>query len=218
MRPRSPLWVNRIAIAVCLAASLGNYASAQGLPVVPPPPVPVSTPPPVPVSAPTTAVADKLSGGCPAISEGGGTQFAVDVLLGQFTGFRGQAAVFRTPDRAFVLEGYYGAILDKLGSGEGVGGGARYYFHRTDRAGDNSVLFGPGVGAYYHIKDKVWMAAPTVDIGWVHAIGDNGAFELGLNAGIGLGLSDGRRDYYDYNRKVVGGFTPLFSLYWGFRF
>jgi hypothetical protein len=213
MRPHSPFRADRrLAATFVLFASLGGFAQAQG-PVVSPPPQLV---PPAPPSDAPAKPAGLPSGGCPCASGEEGTQFGVDVLLGQFTGVRGQAAVFRTPDRAFVLEGYYGAILDKLASGEAAGGGARYYFHRTDRSGNNSVLIGPGLGAYYHFYDKVWMAAPTVDIAWVHAISENGSFELGLNAGVGIGLSDGRR-YYD-DRNEAGRVTPLFSLFTGFRF
>ena len=60
------------------------------------------------------------------------------------------------------------------------------------------------------------MAAPTVDFAWVHAISETGAWELGLNAGLGVGLSDRRRRYYE--RDETGRITPLFSLYTGFRF
>ena len=214
MRPRSPFRADRrLAAALVLIASLGGFAHAQG-PAAPPPPQLV--PPAPPPDAPAAKPAGLPTGGCPGVSGDEGTQFGVDVLLGQFLGVRGQAAVFRTPDRAFVLEGFYGAILDKLAAGEAAGGGARYYFHRTDRTGSNSVLIGPGLGAYYHFYDKVWMAAPTVDIAWVHAISENGAFELGLNAGIGIGLSD--RQCYYYKRSEVGRVTPLISLFTGFRF
>jgi hypothetical protein len=213
--PRPPLRaLGRAATALLLFASLGGFAQAQGPSGIPPAQ-------PVPVSLPLAPIADKPidlpTGGCPCVSGDGGTQFGIDLLLGQFLGFRGQAAVIRTPEGAFVVEAFYGAILDKLSSGEGAGGGGRYYFHRTDRSGNNSVLIGPGLGAYYHIQDKVWMAAPTVDFAWVHSISDNGAFELGLNAGLGIGLSDRQRYYYD-QRSEVGKITPLFSLFTGFRF
>jgi hypothetical protein len=211
---RSPVrFDRRLAAALLLIASLGGLAQAQGLTAPPPPQF---VPPPPPPDAPVAKPAGLPTGGCPCASGDEGTQFGVDVLLGQFLGIRGQAAIYRTPDRALVLEGFYGAILDKLGSGEGAGGGARYYFHRTDRTGNNSVLIGPGLGAYYHIREGVWMAAPTVDIAWVHALSENGAFELGLNAGVGIGLSDSRRDYYE--RTEVGRVTPLISLFTGFRF
>lgn len=213
MRPRSPVRADRrFVAALVLIASLGGFAQAQG-PAVSPPPQLV---PPAPPSDAAAKPASLPTGGCPCASGDEGTQFGVDVLLGQFTGVRGQVAVFRAPDRAFVLEGFYGAILDKLSAGEGAGGGARYYFHRTDRTGSNSVLIGPGLGAYYHTRKGLWMAAPTVDIAWVHAISENGAFELGLNAGIGIAVSDLPRYYYE--RSEVGRVTPLFSLFTGFRF
>ena len=66
--------------------------------------------------------------------------FDIDVMLGMLMGIRGQAAVYRTPYRAFVIEGFYGALLDRLEGSEGAGAGGRYYFHRTDGAGCNSVL------------------------------------------------------------------------------
>jgi hypothetical protein len=213
MRPRSSLCI-LLSIAV-----LAGVARADGPPTGIPPaqPVPLPPPQPVQVSPPSIPIVDALTGGCPCANGDGGTQFGIDVLLGQFSGFRGQGAVFRTPDRAFVLEGFYGALLDKLGTGEGAGGGVRYYFHRTDRCGANSVLIGPGVGAYYHFHDKVWMGAPTLDVAWVHAISENGAFELGLNAGLGIGLAD-RQPRYDGDRDKTGRVTPLFSLFTGFRF
>jgi len=163
---------------------------------------------------PASALADHPlpAAGCPCDSGDGGTMFDIDVMLGMLLGVRGQAAVYRNPYQAFVVEGFYGALLDRLATSEGAGAGGRYYFRRTDRAGCNSVLIGPGVGAYCHFHHELWMVAPTVDVAWVRAIGDRGAWQLGLNAGLGVGVAG------DSDTTGVGRVTPLFSLFTGFRF
>jgi hypothetical protein len=214
MRPRLPFHaLCRVPTALLGVVLLGGFAQAQTPSGIPPAQPVVVSPPPAPVADKPIALPP---GGCPCGPGDQGTQFGVDLLLGQFTGIRGQVAVFQATDRAFVVEAFYGAILDRLSSGEGVGGGARYYFRRTDRSGDNSLLIGPGLGAYYHTNDGVWMAAPTLDLAWVHGIGDKAAWEIGLNAGVGIGLTDRQRDYYQ--RTETGRVTPLFSLFTGFRF
>src|SRR5262245_42353195 len=71
---------------------------------------PAVTPP----APPTPAAPDgHPSGGCPCAACDG-TAFAVDLMVGQFLGFRGQGAVYRDAGSAFVLEAFYGAILDSL--------------------------------------------------------------------------------------------------------
>lgn len=162
---------------------------------------------------PTSALAEHplLAAGCPCDSGDGGTMFDIDVMLGMLLGVRGQAAIYRNPYQAFVVESFYGALLDRLGASEGAGAGGRYYFRRTDRAGCNSVLIGPGVGAFCHFHHELWMVAPTVDVAWVRAIGDRGAWQLGLNAGLGVGVAG------DSETTGVGRVSPLFSLFTGFR-
>ena len=138
MRSRSLLEIlirakGRFAFAFLIASVTGT-TFADG-----PPSTTIPPPLPIVVSPPAPPVADKPTGGCPGLSGDSGTLFGVDLLLGQFTGLRGQAAMYVTPNSAVVLEAYYGAILDRLGSGEGAGGGARYYFHRTDRTAPTST-------------------------------------------------------------------------------
>jgi phospholipase/lecithinase/hemolysin len=142
----------------------------------------------------------------------GGPMFDLDVMLGMFMGIRAQAAVYRNSYLACVVEGFYGAILDELATGEGAGAAGRVYFHRTDRAGYNSILIGPGVGAYCHFHHDLWMVAPTVDVAWVRPIGDLASWELGLNAGVGVGVAG------DSQTNGVGRATPLISVFMGFRF
>jgi len=148
----------------------------------------------------------------PSAYSNGGPMFDLDVMLGMLMGIRAQAAVYRNPYLAFVVEGFYGAILDELATGEGAGGAGRVYFHRTDRAGYNSILIGPGVGAYCHFHHDIWMVAPTVDVSWVRPIGDLASWELGLNAGVGVGVAG------DSESNRVGRATPLISVFMGFRF
>lgn len=148
----------------------------------------------------------------PSAYSNGGPMFDLDVMLGMMMGIRAQAAVYRNPYLAFVVEGFYGALLDELETGEGAGGAGRVYFHRTDRAGYNSILIGPGVGAYCHFHHDIWMVAPTVDVSWVRPIGDLASWELGLNAGVGVGVAG------DSESNRVGRVTPLISAFMGFRF
>jgi hypothetical protein len=58
------------------------------------------------------------------------------------------------------------------------------------------------------------MLAPSLDVAWVRAISSTGSWQLGINLGIGIGLTDG----YDYDNNDVGRVTPLISVYTGFRF
>ncbi len=193
----------------------GVWQTASMTVVEPSPPAGATSPsfgglPPTPVSV--LAEHPLMAAGCPCDSGGGGTMFDIDVMLGMLLGVRGQVAVYRNPNQAFVVEGFYGALLDRLEASEGAGAGGRYYFHRTDRAGCNSVLIGPGVGAYCHFRHELWMVAPTVDVAWVRPIGDRGAWQLGLNVGLGVGVAG------DSETTGVGRVTPLITLFTGFRF
>jgi hypothetical protein len=172
---------------------------------------------PPPALAPHAPVAGDFeqvppAGGCPCATADGGSMFDIDLMLGMLMGVRGQVAVYRDPKRAVVLEGFYGALLDKFETSEGAGAGGRYYFRRTDKEGCNSLLVGPGVGAYDHFRHGLWMVAPTIDVGWLRAIGNRGGWEIGLNAGVGVGVAGPSGD------SNIGRVTPLFTLFTGFRF
>jgi hypothetical protein len=200
--------------SAALLAVLGGLSRAAGQPppvlVAPPPPAPVPVmvpPPPLAPAAPLPA------GGCPCPRGDGSSLFALDVMLGMQLGLRGQVAVWRNPDGALMVEGFYGAMFDKLDSGEAAGAGGRYYLRRTDREGCNSILVGPGVDVDYHFHHQVWLIAPTVDVAWAHAIGDLASWEIGLNFGVGIGLNHGTGD-----RDEAGRVTPLISLFTGLRF
>ena len=194
----------------CLARAEEPPFSFKSVPPVAAPSTSSLVLPPTPMSA--LAEHPLLGAGCPCDCSDGGTMFDIDVMIGMLMGIRGQAAVYRNPNQALVVEGFYGALLDRLETSEGAGAGGRYYFRRTDRAGCNSVLVGPGVGAYCHFRHDLWMAAPTVDFAWVRAIGDLGAWQIGLNAGLGVGFAG------DSTTNGVGRVTPLFTIFTGFRF
>lgn len=207
----------RVRAAVVLLALLGSFARAQEptSPLENAPPSTVTLPlsgglPPTPASA--LSEHPLLAGGCPCDCGDGGTMFDLDLMLGMLLGVRAQAAVYRNRSQAFVIEGFYGALLDGLEASEGAGAGGRYYFRRTDRAGCNSLLIGPGIGAYCHFRHQLWMVAPTIDVAWVRPIGDRGAWQLGLNAGVGVGVAG------DSDTNRVGRTTPLITLFTGFRF
>lgn len=207
----------RVRAGAALLALLSGLVRAEEpiFPIQNAPPAPAILPsprelPPTPAAA--LAEHPLLAAGCPCDCGDGGTMFDIDLMLGMLMGVRGQAAVYRNRYQAFVVEGFYGALLDRLETSEGAGAGGRYYFRRTDRAGCNSILVGPGVGAYCHFHHELWMVAPTIDVAWVRAIGDCGAWQLGLNAGLGVGVAG------DSETNGVGRVTPLITVFTGFRF
>ncbi len=186
-------------------------SGVSGAPFTEAAPGPALPPPSVP--APVALEGVPPAAGCPcATADGGGSLFDIDLMLGMLMGVRGQVGVYRDPRRAVVVEAFYGALLDKLDTSEGAGAGCRYYFRRTDPEGCNSLIVGPGVGAYDHFRHGLWMVAPTIDVGWLRAIGNHAGWEIGLNAGLGVGVAGQSGD------SNIGRVTPLFSLFTGFRF
>jgi hypothetical protein len=151
-----------------------------------------------------------------AVEEGAGEAvFSMDLMLGMMSGVRAQLALCRSNCQAWVAEAFYGALLTKLGASEGAGLGARALFRRCSRDGRNSLMLGPGFGLLYQFErgDRVLMAAPTLDLSWLHALGDRGGWELGLNVGVGVGLAGHHNE-----ESALGKVTPLISVYSGFRF
>lgn len=199
-----------LALLGCLARAEEPTFAFQNVPPVAAPSPSSGVLPPPPMSV--LAEHPLLAGGCPCNCENGGTMFDIDAMIGMLMGIRGQAAVYRNPYQALVVEGFYGALLDRLESSEGAGAGGRYYFRRTDSVGYSSILIGPGVGAYCHFHHDLWMVAPTVDVALVRRIGELGAWQLGLNAGLGVGVAG------DSTTNGVGRVTPLFTIFTGFRF
>lgn len=139
-----------------------------------------------------------------------------NLMLGYLTGIRIEGAVFREDNRAYVLEGFYGGVLTRMGSSEGAGGGARVLFRRSSRYSTNSLILGPGIDifAQFHNAGLV-LVAPTLDLAWLHGFDGGAGWETGLNIGFGIAVASnssfGRRDH-------VGEVTPLISFYTGLRY
>jgi hypothetical protein len=144
----------------------------------------------------------------------------MDLLLGQQIGIRPNVTLFSTEQTTLVAEGFYGALLTKFGVSEGAGAGVRW---SMTRGGNDSVTFGPGLDVLFNFRDgQAVFLAPTIDFAWQHKFGERASFLLGINAGIGIGLSGYSNEphsYRDRDRDAVSGkITPLISLFSGLRF
>lgn len=139
----------------------------------------------------------------------------MDLLLGQMTGIRPSIALLTRENSSLQVEGYYGALFTKFGASEGAGAGVRWV---TSRGGLDAVTIGPGVDVLFNLnRDKAMMLAPTVDLAWRHSFGNRAALVLGINAGIGVGMS-GRSNGDDDGNTISGKVTPLISFYSGLRY
>lgn len=140
--------------------------------------------------------------------------FGMDLLLGQQSGIRPSIALYSTEKSSFLVEGYYGGLLTKFGASEGAGAGARWV---TSGGGHDAVTVGPGLDVLFNLNHgAATFLAPSVDIAWRHGFGDRAGLVLGLNAGLGIGLSGHNGDAD--GEQVSGRLTPLISLYTGLRY
>jgi hypothetical protein len=140
--------------------------------------------------------------------------FGIDLLLGQMTGIRPSFGLHINENSSLQIEGYYGALFTKFGASEGAGAGVRWV---TSRGGVDSVTIGPGVDVLFNLnKSRAMMLAPTVDLAWHHSFGNRAALVLGINAGVGIGISG--RSNGDDDDRVSGKVTPLISFYSGLRY
>jgi hypothetical protein len=163
------------------------------------------------------ALADKtavLTGEWAAPARNTSPAIGMDLLLGQMTGIRPSFALHINENSSLQIEGYYGALFTKFGGSEGAGAGVRWIM---SRGGVDCVTIGPGVDVLFNLNDgKAAMLAPTVDLAWRHSFGDRAALVLGINAGIGVGISG--RSGGDDDDRVSGKVTPLISFYSGLRY
>lgn len=186
---------SRLVLAV-LAAVAPSGVRAQAPPAAPP------------VTVNQTVVIDE--GGAPVSHE---PFLGLDLMVGQLSGVRPSFAVFRDTRSALVVEGFYGGIFSKLGQSEGAGAGLRY---NLTRGGRDSVTLGPGVDVLFNFRDgQATMLAPTIDLAWKRDFGERAGWVLGMNAGVGVGVS-GRVDSNGAN--AAGRVTPLISVFGGLRF
>ncbi|MFO0803111.1 MAG: hypothetical protein U0791_08335 [Gemmataceae bacterium] len=155
-----------------------------------------------------------LTGEWAAPARGTAPAFGMDLLLGQLTGIRPTFALPVNENSAVQIEGYYGGIFSKFGGSEGAGAGVRWVM---SRGGADAVTIGPGVDVLFHFNDgQAVILAPTVDLAWRHSFGNRAALVLGINAGVGIGLSG--RSHDDGGDPVSGRATPLISVYSGLRY
>jgi hypothetical protein len=170
--------------------------SLQAPPAVPPPAVPV------PPCQPGVAYARE-------------PWFAIELMLGQQTGVRGQVTLFGNAHEALVVEGFYGVLFHDLGSAQALGTGARYLVQSTWFDCVNSLQFGPGLDVFFQLNHNgLILLAPSIDLAWLVNIGGGIEWEIGLDAGLGIGVAG----HTHHGNAAAGDLTPLISVYTGLRF
>lgn len=202
----------RLPLVLLTLAALPGVVRAQ---TAPPPaaPLPAAQPPAaLPPGTPVTVNQTVVIEAPPP--EAREPLLGLDLMVGQLSGIRPSFAVHRTDRTAIVIEGFYGGIFSKLGQSEGAGAGVRW---NVTRGGRDSVTFGPGVDVLFNFRDgNAVMLAPTVDLSWRRDFGDRVGSVLGIQAGVGVGLS-GQYSGQD-DKSAAGQVTPLISVFGGLRF
>jgi hypothetical protein len=202
------------AFLLCAVAAQG-----QPPPPVPPCPVPPAPPPPcIPVAPPPIpVVAPPCVYPAPIAPPPCGPEalFAIEAMLGQELGVRGQLSLYRDRHESIVVEGFYGELYHNLGSSEALGTGARWLFRNSWPGCLDSVQFGPGVDVFFQLNhNDLILLTPSFDVAWLHKVAPGVEFELGLEAGLGIGVSGRTKDGHD----AAGDVTTLISVYTGLRF
>jgi hypothetical protein len=166
----------------------------------------VCPPPPVAGPAPYCCT--------PAPAFDGVPLFAVELMLGQELGLRGQVVPYSDRYGALVVEGFYGGLFTDIGSAQALGAGGRWLWTDSLGTGD-SLVFGPGVDVFFGLNHRALiLLTPSVDLGWMLKLGPSLEWEIGLEVGLGIGVSG----HTDHGHSAVGDFTQLISLYTGLRF
>jgi hypothetical protein len=204
------------AAAAVLVASLawaGSARAQQQPPADPcaavcPPAPPCVCPPPAPyVYAPVPPP--------PPPARPSEEPFALDLIGGQQTGLRGQVALFRTNAEAFVVEGFVGELFTNIRSSFALGAGARYLFQTPLFDGVDAVLYGPGLNVYFLTDNNgPVLLTPSFDVSYLYQIDRRLQLEVGLDAGLGIGVSGRTKN----NNSAAGDVTTLISVYAGIRF
>lgn len=140
--------------------------------------------------------------------------FAVQLMLGQELGVRGQVVPYADRSGAFVVEGFYGGLFTDFGSSQALGTGGRWLWSDWLGTGD-ALVFGPGVDVFFGLNHRrLILLTPSVDLEWILKLCPSLEWEIGLEAGLGIGMSG----YTDHGHSAVGDFTQLISLFTGLRF
>ena len=143
------------------------------------------------------------------------TRFAIELMLGQETGVRGQVTLFGNPHEALVLEGFYGVLFHDLGSAQALGTGARYLVQSARFDCVNSFQFGPGLDVFFQLNHNgLILLAPSIDLAWLVNLGGGLEWEIGVDAGLGIGVAG----HTHHGNTAAGDLTPLISVYTGLRF
>lgn len=170
----------------------------------------LTPPPPIPTADPLPTIAGTVR----TVSPGKSSVFGMDLMFGQQMGIRPNVTVFSNDKSMLLVEGFYGALLTKFGGSEGAGVGMRWV---TTRGGSDCVTIGPGLDVFFNFNDEqATFISPNVDIAWRHSFGERAGLVLGVNAGIGVGLSG--RDDNNNNDNIAGRVTPLISFFAGLRY
>jgi hypothetical protein len=141
--------------------------------------------------------------------------FAVELMLGQELGIRGQVALFAGNREAFVVEGFYGGLFTDIGSSQALGAGARWLLWSNWSMAGDAIVFGPGLDVFFGLNHRsLVLLTPSVDVAWTFKLAPCLEWEIGLDVGLGIGLSGHTAD----GHSAIGDFTQLISLYTGLRF
>ena len=121
-----------------------------------------------------------------------------------------------------MSEVFLGAAGTNYGASGALGFGGRVQYALASGAWGDHLVVSPGLDLLVLFEgagvdepyQSVLFLAPNVDVIWLHDFSPHFGWELGVHAGIGIGLSG--RD--DHDRDAGGRLTPLFSVFTGLRF
>jgi hypothetical protein len=141
--------------------------------------------------------------------------FGVSLMLGQELGMRGQVSVTPNMRDAVVVEGFAGWLFHDLGDSSALGVGGRYLMRSSLLDRGNALQFGPGLDVFFQLNNnRLVLLAPSIDISWLQKLRGNVEWEVGLEAGFGVGVSG----HTSNGHSGVGEVTPLISVFTGLRF
>jgi hypothetical protein len=176
------------------------YTTYQPAPCVCPPPaapvLPAYTPPPPATCAPLPL-------------------FALQAMLGQELGIRGQLAVDVGQNEAIVAEGFYGWLYNHLGSAEAFAAGSRFLIRNPWPDCIDGIVLGPGIDVFFLVNhNEMILLTPSLDVGYLHNLGGRLEAEIGLDVGLAIGVSGHTKS----GNSAAGEVTTLVSFYVGIRF
>jgi hypothetical protein len=67
---------------------------------------------------------------------------------------------------------------------------------------------------YQTNNEHLILLNPSIELSWLHGFGDRCGWEIGLNAGAGVGVSGNTNS----GKSATGKATSLISVFTGFRF